>query len=384
MADFLRIQERFSITGTGLIYTVKQSKGTTLHIGDLFYDLHGNRFKVTEIEMHHGHIADIPSEERQIELLFELVDGVEVSGNILLKELQSVNFLFCNHLLYPRQVDMDYETEYQEAVLNHPCALFSYEDMENGKLSLYGEAISGLTIYRGWMMKPDMYKTFYNLLEEKGIFLINDPEEYERYHTLPGWYDEIADMTARSIWEENGNVNDIIEMSKSLEGSYIVKDYVKSRKHEWYDACYIPSIEDKEHASNVISTFVSRQGEDLVGGIVLRKFEKLKQIGFHEKSGMPISEEYRVFVYAGKVHIVDNYWRNDSEVSFSEEEYRWIEKLATEVRSNFVTIDLARKEDGKLIVMELGDGQVSGLQEIDEKVFYSCWNEKRRGLWHLH
>lgn len=376
MADILRIQDRFMITGRGLVYTVTHNKGAIIHVEDLFYDLRGYRFKVKGIEMFNGRIADVPFDELPIGLLFDLVDGVEVSGNILVSELKDINFLFCNHPLYSKRVDMDYEAEYQEAGLNHACALFSYEDLENGKLSSFGEDISGLTIYRGWMMKPEMYRTFYNLLEEKGIFLINTPEEYEKYHTLPGWYNEFADMTVKSIWEEEGDVNSIIEMSTQLEGNYIVKDYVKSRKHEWYDACYIPNIADKINASKVISTFVERQGDALVGGIVLRKFEKLKQIGFHEKSGMPISEEYRVFVYAGKVHIIDNYWNNESKVDFSEEELVWLEGIAAKVRSNFVTVDLARKEDDTLIIMELGDGQVSGLQEIDEKEFYGCFSKR--------
>ena len=292
----------------------------------------------------------------------------------ILKTKQNINFLFCNHPLYTKRVDMDYEAEYQEAVLHHNCALFSYEDMEKGTLSLYGKEISGLTIYRGWMMKPKMYRTFYDLLKEKGIILINSPEEYERYHTLPGWYQEFADRTPKSIWEEQGHVDSILDMSTSLEGSYIVKDYVKSRKHEWYDACYIPDITDREKASKVIHTFVKRQADALVGGIVLRKFEKLKQIGFHEKSKMPISEEYRVFVYAGKVLIADNYWNNDLKVDFSEEELVWINEIAQKVRSNFVTVDLARREDGTLMIMELGDGQVSGLQEISEKEFYYCFS----------
>lgn len=72
-------------------------------------------------------------------------------------------------------MDEDYEEEYQAAGVNHACALFSYENLEIGKLSLYGDDISGLTIYRGWMMKPELYWTFYNKLEEKGIILINSP-----------------------------------------------------------------------------------------------------------------------------------------------------------------------------------------------------------------
>lgn len=369
--NILRIQNRFTITGRGTVYTVEYKKGADIRIGDLFYDLHGNRFEVKGIEMQKGCFSDIPFDEQPRGLLVELLDGVEALGTILVSELDNVNFLFCNHPLYYRRADMDYETEYQEAELNHQCALFSYEDLENGKLSLYGDEITGLTIYRGWMMKPEMYQNFYNLLEEKGIILINTPKEYERYHTLPGWYNEFADMTANSIWEEEGNVNAILEKSTSFDGSYIVKDYVKSRKHEWHEACYIPDITDKINTSKVINTFVQRQGDALVGGIVLRKFEKLKQIGFHEKSGMPISEEYRIFVYARKIHIVDNYWKCDVKAAFTEEELEWINGIAVKLRSNFVTVDLARKEDGTLIIMELGDGQVSGLQEIGEKEFYT-------------
>ena len=84
-----------------------------------------------------------------------------MNGTILVRELPEVNFLFCNYPLYPRKVDEDYEEEYQAARLEHACALFSYEDFSTGKLSLYGESISGLTVYRGWMMKPEMYKDSY-------------------------------------------------------------------------------------------------------------------------------------------------------------------------------------------------------------------------------
>lgn len=245
MGDVLRILDRFRITGRGVVYTVKISKGCIIHIGDVLLDLRGNRFEVSGIEMFRGIIAEGKSfEDMPLGLMFKQLDGVEAYGNILVKDLNDINFIFCNHPLYQRKVDEDYEVEYQEAGLHHSCALFSYEDMERGKLSLFGEEISGLTIYRGWMMKPEMYSDFYTLLEQKGIYLINTPEEYERYHTLPGWYDDFADETAQSVWETEGNVENALLKAKQLSGSYIVKDYVKSRKHEWYDACFISNIAD--------------------------------------------------------------------------------------------------------------------------------------------
>lgn len=376
MADIFRIVERFKITGRGTVYIIKSSKGSGLKVGDLLFDLHENKFKVAGIEMFHYYGSDIPPlEERLIGIMFELLSGVEAEGSIMVRDLADVNFLFCNHPLYPRRVDEDYEEEYQAAGLNHACALFSYEDFVLGKLNLYGEDISGLTIYRGWMMKPEMYRELYAALEKRGIYLINTPAEYERYHLLPGWYDDFKEETAASVWTKGNKIEDVVHISKMLEGAYIVKDYVKSRKHEWYDACFIKNIQDKRNLETVVNNFIARQGEDLVGGIVLRKFEDLKQTGYHEQSGMPLSEEYRVFVYAGRILAIDDYWMERADTNISDKEYKWIESVAAKVRSNFVTIDVARKEDGTLIIMELGDGQVSGLQQLKADTFYKALNK---------
>lgn len=321
-----------------------------------------------------GHrVEDI--QDRPDGLLFELLDNVEAQGTILVRENSRINFLFCSQPFQRKRVDEDFETEYQEAGKNHSCALFSYEDLEDGKLVLKGDSISGLTVYRGWMMKPELYRQFYELLEAKDIILINSPFEYEKYHTLPGWYPDFADDTIESVWETKGSVEDALKAAIGREGSYTVKDYVKSRKHEWYDACYIENIANKENASRIIGNFIERQDDDLVGGIVLRKFEKLKHIGFHESSGMPISEEYRVFILSGRVLCVADYWGNAEKVNLSPEEMQWIDSLAVRVKSNFVTMDIARKEDGNLIIMEFGDGQVSGLQQIKPEYFYAQFDE---------
>ena len=317
-------------------------------------------------------------EDMPLGIILECMDGVEAEGNILVRNLTDVNFIFCNHPSYQKRVDADYEEEFQMASMEHACALFSYEDLESGILSLYGENIFGLTIYRGWMMKPGLYRSFYEKLEEKGIILINTPEEYERYHLFPGWYEDFKDDTPKSVWEEQGSVESALLLTRGLEGSCIVKDFVKSRKHEWYDACFIKNISDIANTTRVIRNFVERQGDSLVGGIVPRKFMDLHQIGFHERSGMPISEEYRIFVYAGKILIMDNYWTEKEDVRLSDVEISWIECIAKKVRRNFVTIDIARKDDGELIIMEFGDGQVSGLQQIEAKDFYQSFEQEER------
>ena len=64
------------------------------------------------------------------------------------------------------------------------------------------------------------------------------------------------------------------------------------------------------------------------------------------------------------------------DVKLSDSEISWIESIAKKIRSNFATVDIARKADGELVIMELGDGQVSGLQQIDEKVFYQSFDSE--------
>ena len=373
MKDVYKIIDSLSIEGRGDVYVLKCFSSSQLKIGDMLFDLTGNRFKIKGFAMFRRSLgASFP--EDQADVLFELVDGVKVDGHYLLRSPYDISFLFCNHPLEPHEVDEDYLAEFEAASQNHECALFSYEAMQDGKLSLFGSKIAGLTVYRGWMMWPELYEVFYEKLLKEGIVLINTPEEYRKYHLLPGWYDDLKNDTAFTVWEDKGTLESALTMTKGLTGSYIVKDYVKSRKHEWYDACYIQKIADKKNAATVIGNFIERQGADLVGGVVLRKYEKLRQMGYHEKSGMPLSEEYRAFVLAGQIRILDDYWSANQNTGLSAEEYDWVKRIAESVKSSFVTIDLARREDGQLIVIELGDGQVSGIQQITPYDFYQSFN----------
>lgn len=378
MNEVGRILNRFKIPGRGILYIIKFNQRSNLKLGDVLYDLRGNQFRIIAFEMIRRSSENIGSQDELSQgIMFEFINGNEVQGNILVKEIQNINFIFCNHPLYQHKVDADYKDEYDMARLNNACSLFSYEELLKGKVKLYGDEIQGLTIYRGWMLKPQLYRKLYDELEQRGIILINSPEEYEYCHLLPGWYEDFKDQTAFSVWSTENYVENVVQMTEMLEGSYIVKDYVKSRKHEWYDACYIPNICDKEQVKKVVNNFVTRQGDELVGGVALRKFIELKQMGYHKQSGMPLSEEYRVFVYAGKILTIDNYWTENENVKLTEEECQWIASVATKVKSNFATIDVARRTDGTLIIMELGDGQVSGLQQLGADIFYNALNEKK-------
>ncbi|WP_187107150.1 ATP-grasp domain-containing protein [Fusobacterium necrophorum] len=48
----------------------------------------------------------------------------------------------------------------------------------------------------------------------------------------------------------------------------------------------------------------------------------------------------------------------------------FVTKYIHKIKSNFFTIDLGVLENGELIIIELGDGQVSGLQEEKVENYY--------------
>ncbi|MGI6509844.1 MAG: ATP-grasp domain-containing protein [Erysipelotrichaceae bacterium] len=240
----------------------------------MFYDLHGHKFKLISL----GLLRRVESTTilESTEIILKPIDKSDIIGNILVKEYPCINFLFSSHPLMFKMVDDDYESEFNIAQKKFKCGLFSLERFLEDKKFIYGDQITGLTIYRGWMLSVDVYQRLYIELEKIGIYLINTPEEYERYRHLPKWYNDFKDFTPFSVWNNSNNLDDALKLTENLSGSYIVKDYVKSRKHERYDACFIKDIKNKQKTREILSNFIDRQDDMLVGGVVLKKLYKAR------------------------------------------------------------------------------------------------------------
>jgi hypothetical protein len=133
-----------------------------------------------------------------------------------------------------------------------------------------------------------------------------------------------------------------------------VKDYVKSRKHEWDQACFIPDITNLHHAAAVVARMVELQEDDLNGGIVLRHFENYRQEDGH-------TAEARVWwVDAAPVLITAH---PDTPERHIQPDLTEITPLVTALDCPFITTDIAQHVDGRWRVVEVGDGQVSDLPE---------------------
>ena len=81
---------------------------------------------------------------------------------------------------------------------------------------------------------------------------------------------------------------------------------------------------------------------------------------------MPLSEEYRMFFYNNELLCIFNYWE-ECDYNIKKPNTEEFEQIAKKIESNFFTMDIAKEKNGKYIIVELGDGQVAGIPENEDK-----------------
>ena len=145
---------------------------------------------------------------------------------------------------------------------------------------------------------------------------------------------------------------------------------MKSRKHEWTEACYIPSAADRTAVERVVKRFLELQGPELNEGLVFREFVSFEPLASHAKSGMPLIKEIRLFFLDGTRLLTAPYWETGAYGDLAPPDDLF-QEVARRVQSRFFTMDVARRLDGAWMIVELGDGQVAGLPEqADTSAFY--------------
>ncbi|HZS77694.1 MAG TPA: ATP-grasp domain-containing protein [Ktedonobacteraceae bacterium] len=290
--------------------------------------------------------------------------------------------IFCASPLNNLLPDFMYEQEVEAAVkVNFDLSVINFEALvDEGDIARSLRRVTPAdeaetAIYRGWMMKPDVYEQLYHGLAERNILLINTPAAYRHCHYFPESYPVIEGHTPRSVWMKvNGEVSidAIMELLRPFDNKpVILKDYVKSRKHEWTEACFIPSAADRQAVERVVSNFLKLQGDDLNEGLVFREFVEFEPLGFHPASNMPLTTEYRLFYLDGKLIASAPYWDEDDYKEADKPPVKRFNEIAKHVQSRFFTMDVAQRKDGNWMIMELGDGQVAGLPErVNVRKFY--------------
>lgn len=290
--------------------------------------------------------------------------------------------VFCSNPLNPREIDEDYTVEMsaaENAGMDH--GIFSFEELvynqnpQRAVARIPEQPEERAAVYRGWMLTPGQYGQLYSALLSKGVRLLTSPAQYQFCHWLPEWYPAAAKMTPESTWipSDTPDFQEAIREKLLHFGSkpIVIKDYVKSQKHKWVEACFIPNAANTEQALEVIQRFLDLQGEDIQGGLVMREFVELAYLANHSKSDMPLSIEYRAFFLGNEPLQVVPYWE-EGEYREESPDLSGFKKVIEKIPSPFFTVDLAKRREGGWIIMEIGDGQVSGLPEHSDIDSFYC------------
>lgn len=292
-----------------------------------------------------------------------------------------MKIIYCSEPFSPAKPDSVYENEVRAAAsAGLEYELINYEvlaDEQKPAAAVRRVRTSEevqTAIYRGWMLKPEDYRLLFEALEERGLRLINTPEQYRHCHYLPESYSVIEGLTPTTVslpYDDSFSIERVMEaLAPFGDRPIVLKDYVKSRKHEWEEACFITSASNRAEVERVIGRFLELQHGEVNEGFVFREFIEFEPLARHSKSGMPLTKEFRLFFLDGVLIYSTEYW-DEGDYSNLSPPTGLFADAAKRVNSRFFTMDVAQRRNGDWMIVELGDGQVAGLPDnVNLDLFY--------------
>ena len=201
-----------------------------------------------------------------------------------------------------------------------------------------------------------------------GAKLINSYEQHRYIADLGNWYEDLKELTPRT-WDS------VVHLPENT--SFILKGETNSKKFLFNTHFF---AKDKKEAIVVQGRLLE---DSLLQDqkIYIREFVPLDKLaeGFR---GLPISREYRFFVYKKTILSGAFYWSTHAEElkdhvcstevpkEFLHEVIERIQKTEMSEPPTYYVIDVAKTAAGNWIVVELNDGTMSGLSENNPEILY--------------
>ena len=215
------------------------------------------------------------------------------------------------------------------------------------------------------------YKELEKDLENRGCTLINSFSQH-RWIANFDYYD-VPEIRAHTFetWTDR-------DFYCAPEGKFVLKGRTNSRKHQWDTHMYANS---KREAADVASRLIN---DGLIGsqGILYRRYTPLRtfEVGLN---GLPFTNEWRFFCLGNKVLSSGFYWstvredlleevKKNRDSLLSERAWTFVYSLAGVVSKyvNFFVLDIGETVTGDWKLIEINDGQMSGLSENDPDTLY--------------
>jgi len=192
-----------------------------------------------------------------------------------------------------------------------------------------------------------------------------------RYIADMDWVKDLKGMTP-ATWIGG----DVSAIPADLPHGYFVKGVTHSRKHEW-SRCYA-----RTHGE-LPGLIEGLRADPLIGSqaIAVREFVPLHVYGTTE-TGLPISEEYRLFVFDGRVMSAGFYWssyaaRFSIEADPARIPSAFIAEVISRIPLRHFVMDIGITADESPIVIELNDPGLCGLSGNDPETLYAALAQQR-------
>ena len=283
--------------------------------------------------------------------------------------MKELRILFPCDYFNHRKVDEAYKAEFDVATaMGFKTLLYDYDRLVSERyVSLIGDSHPDAEImYRGWMLSIKQYELLYDALVKAGHRLINTGTEYKFCHYFDEIYDVIIHDTPE-IYKTLTPQSSLEQSWKNLktwfDGSFMIKDNVKSVKGSIDFPNRIHNTVTFHEYSSIINKFIKLRGDLFTGEIILKEFVELQKYGISINGKVTeFTNEVRAFFYDEKlVSLSQNSDQYDMIIPPDVPPMELVMKYAKKLPSNFFTIDFAERADGQWIILETGDGQVSGL-----------------------
>jgi hypothetical protein len=260
-----------------------------------------------------------------------------------------MKFIFPSDYFNLRQADEAYSAEYDCLQnLGFETSVISLENLGSRMAEVFPiPNPESKVIYRGWMLSTNKYLQLVDTVKSTGVEMWISADEYLATHHLPNWYPLISDLTPETHFFD---IDENLESELHCLGwsRFFIKDYVKSLKTS------IGSIISQPSEIGIVVAEMQKFRGVIEGGICVRKTEDFI-----------IETEQRYFVINGRSFAA----KSDTKVPDI------VEECARRITSKFFAVDAIERRDGCLRIVEIGDGQVSGLVGWTVDRFASLWTE---------
>lgn len=243
------------------------------------------------------------------------------------------HFIFPADPLNTKQVDDIFlpEAEFCKK-LGFSCSVFDGEKLFLSKK--IGENIKH-SIYRGWMLNEDEYKTLEELTDKENIPLLTNIDNYYQSHHLHNYYKNIEGYTPKTLFSEPNteSIQETYNINNIGNKRVFIKDSVKSLTDKPNGESSISN--SIEETINIFKKIKEHRGK-VEGKICIRDYMKF------------IGKEERYMVFQGKVF--SNEKENIPEC---------VKYAAKNHKVPFFSVDVNIDENHNHWIVEIGDGQVS-------------------------